>query len=141
MTSTKKQPTKKTTKPNKGGRPQKEIDFNVVDNLCARFCTGEEVAAILNIDYDTLNTKIKQKTGYGFSDYFKRKSPLGRASLRRKQFEIAMTGNTTMLIWLGKQHLGQKEPHLFITNDEQAEAPEFTTMTNKEIEDYIRKNV
>ena len=27
--------------------------------------------------------------------------------LRQKQFEIAMTGNVSMLIWLGKQRLGQ----------------------------------
>ena len=30
-------------------------------------------------------------------------------SLRRMQFEKAQTGNTTMLIWLGKQMLGQKD--------------------------------
>ena len=33
----------------------------------------------------------------------------GRMSLRRLQFEKAQTGNTTMLIWLGKQMLGQKD--------------------------------
>jgi hypothetical protein len=31
------------------------------------------------------------------------------ASLRRKQFEAAMNGNTTILIWLGKQYLGQRD--------------------------------
>jgi hypothetical protein len=30
-------------------------------------------------------------------------------SLRRMQWEKAQTGNTTMLIWLGKQMLGQKD--------------------------------
>ena len=30
-------------------------------------------------------------------------------SLRRMQFEKVQTGNTTMLIWLGKQMLGQKD--------------------------------
>ena len=29
-------------------------------------------------------------------------------------------GNTTMLIWLGKQYLGQREPKLEITQDEDA---------------------
>ncbi len=31
-------------------------------------------------------------------------------SLRRRQYSAAMDGNSTMLIWLGKQWLGQKEP-------------------------------
>ena len=29
--------------------------------------------------------------------------------LRKKQFEVAMSGDVRMLIWLGKQYLGQKE--------------------------------
>ena len=30
-------------------------------------------------------------------------------SIRRKQAEVAMAGNVTMLIWLGKQRLGQRD--------------------------------
>lgn len=30
-------------------------------------------------------------------------------SLKRKQWEMAMNGNITMLIWLGKQNLGQTD--------------------------------
>ena len=30
-------------------------------------------------------------------------------SLRRKQFETALAGNVTMMVWLGKQYLGQKD--------------------------------
>lgn len=33
----------------------------------------------------------------------------GRRSLQAKQFEVAMKGNVSMLIWLGKQLLGQKD--------------------------------
>ena len=32
-----------------------------------------------------------------------------RGSLRVKQFELAMHGNPTMLVWLGKQELGQTD--------------------------------
>ena len=32
-----------------------------------------------------------------------------KVSIKRKQFELAMQGNVQMLIWLGKQHLGQKD--------------------------------
>lgn len=33
----------------------------------------------------------------------------GRMSLRRKQWQAVENGNTTMLVWLGKQYLRQKD--------------------------------
>ena len=73
-------------------------------------CTGEECASILGIDYDTLNNRLKEDTGSGFSDYYAQKSAGGKVSLRRKQYQKAVEeGNPTMLIWLGKQWLGQKD--------------------------------
>ena len=44
-----------------------------------------------------------------FADIYKRLSAPGNVSLRRKQFELAMNGNVTMNIWLGKQKLGQSD--------------------------------
>ena len=34
---------------------------------------------------------------------------MGRISLRRAQFEKALGGNVAMQIWLGKQHIDQKD--------------------------------
>ena len=103
-----------TDEVNKGGRPIIELtekDWNTVEKLCSLHCTGEEIAGILDIDYDTLNTRIKEKYDYGFSDYFKKHSAYGKISLRRKQYEVATSGSVPMLIWLGKQYLGQKDKH------------------------------
>ena len=101
----------------KGGRPTKPIDYTKLDAMCAIQCTGEECAAILNIDYDTLNDGLKRDGNGGFSEYFKLKGANGKMSLRRKQFEQASSGNSTMLIWLGKQWLGQAEKNEHITKD------------------------
>ena len=39
-----------------------------------------------------------------------------KIQLREKQWEVAMEGNVQMLIWLGKQYLGQKnEPPIDIS--------------------------
>lgn len=89
--------------------PIKQIDYNTVDKLCAIQCTGEEIACILEVDYDTLNTRIKEDKGMSFSDYFEQKRQGGKASLRRLQFKKAESGDSTMLIWLGKQYLKQKD--------------------------------
>ena len=117
----------KAQKPkNKGGRPLKVIDYKRLDAMCAIHCTGEECASILGMDYDTLNRTLKKDGHKGFTEYFKQKGANGKMSLRRKQFDHAMSGNATMLIWLGKQWLGQA--------DKQEEATENDSINRIQIE-------
>lgn len=109
-TSVKKNTVKsKAQKEKKNGPYLTEIDYTKLDAMCAIHCTGEECSAILGMDYDTLNRRLKQEGHGGFTDYFKIKGSAGKMSLRRKQYDLAMTGNPTMLIWLGKQWLEQTE--------------------------------
>jgi hypothetical protein len=98
-----------TTEKNVGGRPTKEIDYKKLDAMCAIQCTGEECAAILDVSYEHLNNTIKKDGFGGFLDYFKKKSAGGKMSLRRKQYDLASSGNATMQIWLGKQWLKQSD--------------------------------
>jgi hypothetical protein len=102
---------KKTGKPNTraANRPLIPIDWDKVDSMCAIHCTGEEQAGILGIDYDTLQRACKREKKCTFAEYFGQKAASGKMSLRRKQYSIAVGGNPTMLIWLGKQWLGQAE--------------------------------
>ena len=93
----------------KGGAPIKQINYVKLDKLCAIHCTGEECASILEMDYDTLNAALKRDGEGGFSDYFKKKSAVGKMSLRRKQIEVALEGSVPMLIWMGKQQLNQHD--------------------------------
>lgn len=90
-------------------RPKKIIDWETVKKLCAIHCTGEEIASIVGVSYDTLERHIKDEFGESFAEYYKKHSANGKMSLRRKQYEVAMSGNTTMLVWLGKQYLGQTD--------------------------------
>jgi len=91
-------------------RPRKEVDYSTLDNLCAMQCTGEECASFLNMDYETLNRILKRDGKGGFKEYFALKGGKGKISLRRAQFQLATEDrNPTMLIWLGKQHLAQKD--------------------------------
>jgi hypothetical protein len=90
-------------------RPLKEISWDDFDKLCAIQCTGEEIAAFFEIDYDTLNSICKRERGKGFSDCFAQKRQSGKISLRRRQFQSALEGNPSMMIWLGKNWLGQQD--------------------------------
>lgn len=94
------------------GRPAKvdNIDKAIFENLCKIQCTQEEICAVLGVSTTTLEKWIKQTyEGKLFSQVFREKRGVGRASLRRSQFTAAEKGNSTMLVWLGKNYLGQSD--------------------------------
>lgn len=86
---------------NKGGRPPLNLDTEQVEELAKLGCTYDEIAAVLKCSADTLSRR--------YSDVIENGRQRGNESLRRKQFELAMKGDRVMLIWLGKQRLGQSE--------------------------------
>ncbi len=98
----------------KTGRPKIEIDFAEVDKLCQIQCTGEEISSFFEISYDTLERRCKEQFKVSFAEYIKEKSAKGKSSLRRLQWRAATNGNVTMLIWLGKQYLGQSDKTNYI---------------------------
>lgn len=93
----------------KNGRPQIKINWEEFDKLCALQCTLAEISSWFQCSEDTIERACKRDQKMGFADYFRQKASKGLISLRRKQYELAMTGDKIMLIWLGKQYLGQKD--------------------------------
>lgn len=98
---------KKTNNP--VGRPAIPIDKNQFESLCNLQCTLEEIAGFFKCCDDTINNWCKATYGDNFSGVYKIYSQNGKISLRREQFKLAQKGNASMLIWLGKQWLGQTE--------------------------------
>ena len=90
-------------------RPRKEIDFDELEKLCHICCTAEEIANWFHCSVDTLDRRIKEEYEIGFAEYYKQNKSGGKISIRRKQFQTAMSGNVAMLIWLGKNNLGQSD--------------------------------
>lgn len=98
--------------PNLEGRETIEFTdkmWQQVDSMCQIHCRKSEMCAILGVSEDTLERRIKEKFKISFADYFEQKASGGKMSLRRRQYTQAMDGNTTMLIWLGKNWLGQTD--------------------------------
>lgn len=91
------------------GRPKAIIDWAKVNRLLLYQCNGVSIAGIIGIHPETLYDACKQEYNIGFSDYSHTKKAEGKELLRAKQFETAMSGDKTMLIWLGKQYLEQKD--------------------------------
>ena len=93
----------------KNGRPRKEINWKAFDKLCHMQCTLAEIAGFFNVSEDTIERRVKEEHGDTFAEVHKKKAERGRSSLRRKQFQVANSGNVTMLIWLGKQYFNQRD--------------------------------
>lgn len=95
--------------PNLGGRPRKEINMEQLIAAVRIQCTAEECAALFDCCADTLDARLKEEGYSCFSEFFKRFRQEGAVSLRRAQWKAAIDGNPTMLIWMGKQVLGQRD--------------------------------
>lgn len=83
-------------------RPRKNIDPEQVKKLAQIGCAVGEIASIVGCSPDTIQRRFAAviKTGHEHRN----------ASLRRTQYDVAVNQkNPTMLIWLGKQFLGQKD--------------------------------
>ena len=98
------------------GRPQKEIDKKIFENLCGLQCTLEEIAGVFDCSADTIERWCKREYKQTFAEVYKKHSAKGKMSLRRTQFKLAEK-SAAMAIFLGKNYLGQKDN--IIETDEQ----------------------
>jgi len=98
-------------KKNPPHRPEIPIDWNIVDRWLEADCTGTQVAGMLGIHADTLYNRVQKDKGVTFTVYSNEKKAKGDAQLKVKQYSEAMGGDRGMLIWLGKNRLGQKDNH------------------------------
>ena len=104
----------------KMGRPTIDINKDQFENLCALQCTEIEIAGFFKCSIDTINNWCKKEYEETFSEVYKKKSVVGKISLRRYQFKLA-EHNPTMSVWLGKQWLNQTDrTNINIGNEEES---------------------
>ncbi len=98
-------------------RPRIELTDKDFERLVAMIriqCTQEEICGIFGMTAETLNTRLEERGEGSFSTLYKKHGDEGKASLRRAQWKAATEShNPTMLVWLGKQMLGQKDKQEF----------------------------
>lgn len=91
------------------GRPKFVLNDRgkkMIEDLATILCTDEEIASVMGTNIEILQNDANYDT---FMELKKRGRDKGKSSLRRKQFEVAMKGNATMLIWLGRNYLNQTD--------------------------------
>lgn len=81
---------------------KKEIPIEKqVEKLASYGLTNKEISEALGYDDTTLKRKFENFLTKGKANL--------RQRLKRKQIDVALGGNVSMLIWLGKQYLGQAD--------------------------------
>lgn len=98
----------------------KAADVKQFKQLAAMWCSRDEVCAVMGVSAPTLNRLIDESLHdellgpdapgrATWEDACERYAAAGRAALRRRQYQLAMSGDKTMLIFLGKVYLGQRD--------------------------------
>lgn len=88
-------------KQKKGRVKVADVDRETIWKLARIGCTLKEMSFMTGLHEDTIRKHFSKEIEHGQSK--------GKMALRRKQFEKAMEGSDRMLVWLGKQYLGQKD--------------------------------
>lgn len=83
------------------GRDNKIVIPDEVELMASLGCPDREIAEYFGVNEDTLR--------YNFKNYLLNGKQNLRSGLRKAQLRVALEGNPTMLIWLGKQLLSQSD--------------------------------
>jgi IS30 family transposase len=86
-----------------------KIDPAVLEALVSVMCTEREIADYFQVSTDSIQRFVKRTWGMTYTAFYEEKSARAKVSLRRKQFQCAMQSNTALLIFLGKNWLGQTD--------------------------------
>tara|TARA_R110002153_G_scaffold1046_2_gene4924 strand:- start:1294 stop:1629 length:336 start_codon:yes stop_codon:yes gene_type:complete len=83
-------------------RPKiKDIDRELVWKMACMQCTLREIADVCNVSH----TMIAKH----FGELIEKGKSMGKKSLRRAQWDKAINGDARMLVFLGKNYLGQQD--------------------------------
>ncbi len=101
------------------GRPEKPIDWNKVDQMLMGGSCAKEIASHFDIHPTNFCLRLENKYNMNFTTYSSEKRAKGDSLIRNRQFEKALKGDNTLLIWLGKNRLNQRDTQndLPVTNE------------------------
>ena len=88
-------------------RPRIELNAEELRRLAVLHCTQQEAASFFGVSLSHIEKRLHDEEDLKAA--WDEGRALGAISLRRQQTALAEKGNATMLIWLGKQLLGQRD--------------------------------
>jgi len=92
------------------GRPKKyNIDTEQVEKLAGLGCSNTEIASFFGVGEHVIRKS--------YAEFLEKGRDKGKIRLRQWQMKAAERGNVAMLIWLGKQMLGQSDKQEITTTE------------------------
>jgi len=91
------------------GRNKTVIPEQEFEKLAELHCTWQEISDWYRVPVSTLRDN--------FADLYEKGTTATKQRLRKAQLKLALSGDRTMLIWLGKNILGQMEQPINTTED------------------------
>jgi len=131
------------------GRKPIQFDWESIDTLLMIACTGEEIASVLGVDYKTIERRCQSEKGIDFGEYIKNGINKNfKPSLRRTQRTVALgklnddgswleKPNVTMLIWLGKQYLGQSDKSDITTGGDKITEIDYSKLSEATLKEIV----
>lgn len=113
-TRAKKSSRKRPAKPRRPRRPLTRDQLEEVKAMARAHCLDTTIARVMKIPEATFRTNYKDLTAQLRVE--------AKAILRKRQFHLALKGNTALLIFLGKQWLGQSDRHVVTPGDKPLKA-------------------
>jgi len=115
---------------NKAGRPKLELNEEQVYKLASLNVSVKNISDVLNCSVSLLNKNYLDVINAGRANL--------RTSILRTQYEVGITNkNVTMLIWMGKQHLGQADKKTVEVDDKRTAAE----LTDEELASIVDRGV
>lgn len=94
----------------KQGRPVFELDDKNFDVAIQLPMIKADICLLMGgCSEDTIERYVKKRFGKTFAELQSERRQHFRKNILGKQYELAMKGNVGLLIWLGKNYLGQRD--------------------------------
>ena len=94
----------------KMGRPAFQFDDKNFDVAIQLPMIKADICLLMGgCSEDTIEKYVKKRFGKTFSELQSERRQHFRKNILGKQYELAMKGNVGLLIWLGKNYLGQRD--------------------------------
>jgi hypothetical protein len=127
------------------GRPATEsakIDRAELEKLMRLYPSEQEAADWFDVTIKTLMRFIRKEFGSSFVQLREKSFTRTKVAIKRSQLEKAMKGDNTMLIWVGKQYLGQRDKNSHEHSGPDGnpiETKNTTTLTDQQLNERIAK--
>lgn len=119
------------------GRPKVDFDWEQFDKLCKlpkQALSLQDIADIMDLGYVTIVRRVQETHGITLEEYRNKKQGALRKSILDWQMESAKQGSAAVLIWLGKNYLGQEDPlqrQEIVMKNEDKTAQDFAIQLNQ----------